>query len=131
MKFKLEKVYYMPKQLEPGVLYYTEEFRTCAHLCACGCGAKVRTPISPVEWTIIESDKGPSLYPSVGNWQLKCRSHYWINAGKVKWASQWTEEEILSGRLAEQSRRMEYYEIRGQENRSFILRFWNWLKTLF
>lgn len=121
----------MPKQLEPGILYYTEEFRTCAHLCACGCGAKVRTPISPVEWTITESDKGPSLYPSVGNWQLKCQSHYWINAGKVKWASQWTEEEILSGRLAEQSRKMDYYEIRGQENRSYVLRFWNWLKTLF
>lgn len=131
MKFKLEKVYYMPKQLEPGILYYTEEFRTCAHLCACGCGVKVRTPISPVEWAITESDKGPSLYPSVGNWQLKCQSHYWINAGKVKWASQWTEEEILSGKLAEQSRRMEYYEIRGQENGSYILRIWNWLKSLF
>lgn len=46
-RFRLERVGYMPKQLEPAVLYISQEFETAAHLCACGCGVKVRTPLGP------------------------------------------------------------------------------------
>ena len=129
MRFKLERVHYMPKQLEAGLLYYTEEFRTCAHLCACGCGSKVRTPISLAEWNITESKKGPTLYPSIGNWQMKCRSHYWIIDGKVKWASQWTEEEILEGRIAENKRREEYYESKSKMKHSGWKKYWIWIRS--
>ena len=129
MRFRLERVHYMPKVLEPGVLYYTEEFRTCAHLCACGCGAKVRTPVSPVEWSVEEGSKGPSLWPSVGNWQQDCRSHYWIRNGSVKWAEDWTEEEILSGRSFEEFRRETFYE--SHRNTTIAARVWNWLKSFF
>lgn len=50
-RLRLERVHYMPKVLEPGVLYVSEEFGAAAHLCACGCGAKIRTPLAPTEWT--------------------------------------------------------------------------------
>src|SRR5690349_358775 len=88
--FKLHRVHYMPKQLEPGILYVAEEFGAVAHLCACGCGAKIRTPLGPTEWALTETTKGPSLWPSVGNWQKPCRSHYIITGGAVEWAGQWT-----------------------------------------
>ena len=39
---KLERVQYIPKQLSPGILYVTERYSVAAHLCACGCGNKVR-----------------------------------------------------------------------------------------
>jgi len=44
-RFQIEHVHSMPKELSPGILYVSEEFRTAAHLCACGCGSKVRTPL--------------------------------------------------------------------------------------
>lgn len=127
MLFRLERVHYMPKVLEPGVLYYTQEFSTCAHLCACGCGVKVRTPISPVEWSVEEGSKGPSLWPSVGNWQQECRSHYWIRNGSVKWAEEWTEEEIQFGRTMENIRRQNFYKTDHSIN--LWNRFRDWIKS--
>jgi len=83
---RLQRVHYMPKELEPGILHVSEEFDVAGHLCACGCGNKVMTPLSPTEWSFHESEKGPSLRPSIGNWQLPCTSHYWVDGGKVEWS---------------------------------------------
>lgn len=66
-KISLLRVEYIPKVLEPGVLYVAEKFDTAAHLCACGCGSKINTPLGPTEWSFKETVKGPSLYPSIGN----------------------------------------------------------------
>src|SRR5882672_12680914 len=95
----------MPKQLEPGILYISKKFGAAAHLCACGCGAKIRTPLGPTEWTLEETDNGPSLKPSVGNWQKGCQSHYWIYRGEVRWGDKWTPEQIEAGRRDEEERR--------------------------
>ena len=91
----------MPKELHAGMLYVSEEFGAAAHLCACGCGAKIRTPLGPTEWSVEETSAGPTLRPSVGNWQQACQSHYWIWRGEVNWATQWTPEQILEGRRDE------------------------------
>ncbi|MEY8142518.1 DUF6527 family protein [Falsihalocynthiibacter sp. CO-5D18] len=120
----------MPKQLERAVLYVSAEFETAAHLCACGCGAKVRTPLGPTEWAIRETEAGPTVRPSIGNWQQECRSHYLITRGSVKWAGRWSEEKVLAGRTAEQNRREVYFEENYPEP-SISGRFWNWLKSLF
>ncbi len=109
-KFELRKVQYMPAKLEPGILYVAEEFGAAAHLCACDCGAIVRTPLDPTEWSLTETEDGPSLYPSIGNWQERCQSHYWIERGKVRWAPKWSAGQIEEGRRREQERRVEYYE---------------------
>lgn len=110
MTFEVERVHFMPMQLEPGILYVSDEFETAAHLCACGCGSKIRTPILPTEWRLEGPDSEPTLRPSVGNWQRPCRSHYLITRGQVEWCSQWTDEKILAGRRAEQIRRERYYD---------------------
>lgn len=109
MRIQLQRVHFMPKVLEPDILYYTEDFGTAAHLCACGCGTKIRTPIGPTEWRIDDGPQGVSLYPSVGNWQQPCRSHYCITDGEILWSGQWTDEQIQAGRKRETSRRVEYY----------------------
>src|SRR4051812_41910897 len=110
MKIELQRVRYMPNELKPGVLYVSEEFSTAAHLCPCGCGSKVRTPLGPTDWVLNETRKGPSLYPSVGNWQQACQSHYWIHDGKIKWAEKWTPLQIAAGRQREDELRQAYYE---------------------
>lgn len=130
MKIELQRVRYMPKGLKPGVLYASEEFGIAIHLCACGCGTKVKTPLGPTEWSLKETRKGPSLYPSIGNWQLPCRSHYWISRGDVVWSGKWTAEEIVAGQLQEEERRRLYYEGSIQDQRSRLQKLWDWLKTL-
>lgn len=74
---------------------------------------------------------GPTLWPSVGNWQYPCRSHYVINEGQVIWAAPWTEEEVLSGRRMEEERRHAYYESRPVKRRNILQRLLDWLKELF
>jgi hypothetical protein len=110
--FALQSVHYMPKVLEAGILYVSEEFHTAAHLCACGCMQKVRTPLGPTEWTVRADVRGPTLRPSVGNWQLPCRSHYLITNGNVQWSDRWTEKQIHAGRQMEHAKRTAYYEAR-------------------
>lgn len=129
-KIKLLKVDYMPAQLQPGILYVAAHFGTAAHLCACGCGTKIRTPLGPTEWVLKETSEGPSLYPSIGNWQIKCQSHYWIRGGGIKWSDKWTAEEIAAGRRRENVRREMYYGL-THEGRCRKPGFWTWFKELF
>lgn len=110
MRFRLERVQHIPQMLEPGVLYVAETFGAAAHLCACGCREKVRTPLTPTEWRLEESPIGPTLQPSIGRFHRPCRSHYWITAGEVQWAPEWTQEQIVAGRRAEDRRRKEYFD---------------------
>src|SRR3989338_787025 len=128
-RFELRKVQYMPTKLEPGILYVAEEVSAAAHLCACGCGTIVRTPLN--RWFLTEAEEGPSLDPSIGNWQEPCQSHYWIERGAVRWAGKWTPEQIAAGRRAEEERLSTYYsEIEGKRANKFS-RVWCWLKDLF
>ena len=100
---KLARVQYIPRTLEPGVLYVSEEFEAAVHLCACGCGLKVSTPLGPTEWRLEETDNGPSLRPSVGNWQFPCQSHYWIDQGNIVWSDKWTPDQVTTGQRAEEN----------------------------
>ncbi len=126
----LQHVEYMPKQLEPGILYVSEQFSTAAHLCACGCGEKIRTPLGPTEWSVVEKAGRPSVWPSVGNWQKACRSHYIIRDGRIVWCNQWSPEQVAAGRFEEQERRKAHYEAMYRPESAWH-RFWQWIKSLF
>jgi Family of unknown function (DUF6527) len=63
-----------------------DPYATVIHLCACGRGIKVVTPTSPPEWHLTWGGDAVSLYPSIGNWQFPCRSHYWIRRNRIIWA---------------------------------------------
>src|SRR5438128_11441089 len=131
MRFRLERVHYMPKLLESGVLYMSDEFGAAAHLCACGCGSKIRTPLGPTEWTLEETDNRPTLHPSIGNWQLPCQSHYLIIRGEVIWAPRWTPEQIAAGRRDEERRAREYYDALERQRGGIVRRLWRWVKHRF
>jgi hypothetical protein len=127
----LERVYYVPKALEPGVLYVSEEFNAAVHLCACGCGSKVSTPLGPTEWAFNETPTGPTLTPSVGNWQLPCKSHYFIRGGKVVWSAPWTPEQVAAGRNSEERRRRAYYDALDRKRGGRLGQLWRWIKSWF
>ncbi|UFH58341.1 DUF6527 family protein [Sulfurovum mangrovi] len=88
----------IPRQIEENVLYISIEFETATHLCACGCKEKVVTPLAPSGWSLIYNGTTVSLNPSIGNWSLKCQSHYFIKKNKIIWASQWNDEQIKATR---------------------------------
>ncbi len=125
----LQRVKYMPRDLAPGILYVSEEFNVAGHLCACGCGSKVMTPLGPVEWKFTEQEGRPSLWPSIGSWQLPCRSHYVIADGRIRWAGQWSDAQILAGRRAEEERLQAHYAALDQES-GFWAALWKLLRWL-
>lgn len=90
-----------PDKLVPGVLYVSLPYSTCAHLCACGCGEEVVTPLSPAQWSLTYNGADITLRPSVGNWSLPCRSHYVIDHGNVRWAQRFPSAAVAQNRAAD------------------------------
>jgi hypothetical protein len=75
----------IPDEMFEQSLYISEKYGTIVHKCLCGCGEKVVTPIDNIidgkdlGWKLIKNDKyRVSLTPSIGNFQLPCKSHYII-----------------------------------------------------
>ena len=104
-----EFVEFVPETLEPATVYISITYKTVAHLCLCGCGSKVITPLSPTGWTLRFNGKTISLHPSIGNWNLPCQSHYWITKNQVEWAERWSKRRIESGFARDQRIKQEYY----------------------
>lgn len=89
-----EFVEFAPPTLEPAVLYISNRFKTALHLCACGCGEKVVTPLSPSKWQLVCDGSTVSLHPSIGNWDYACRSHYFIRRNQIVWSGQMTRADV-------------------------------------
>jgi len=106
---KHEFVEFIPDHLEAGVLYISLKYGTAFHKCCCGCGKDVVTPLSPTDWKLIFDGKAVSLYPSIGNWSFECKSHYWIENGKVEWAELMSDDLIEAGRRHDRLRKERYY----------------------
>lgn len=104
----------IPEELEHGFLYVSIRFRTAHHLCACGCGSRVVTPIKPAKYSLTFDGETVSLWPSVGNWQKPCKSHYVIRDSRVVWYSAWTDRQIARGRARDGADLREYYEARSE-----------------
>jgi hypothetical protein len=88
--YRLQPIYvhYLPEILQEGKLYISKQFSSASHLCACGCGKEVVTPLNPKPtpmWDLIEADGKVSLHPSIGNFNLKCKTHYFIRDNEVIW----------------------------------------------
>jgi len=106
---RAEYVEVMPKILRKGVFYISEKYRTASHLCCCGCGTKVVTPLKPGRWRLQTTDAGITLSPSVGNWSSACQSHYFIENGRVRWAQSFTPQQIARNRTRDEAILEEVY----------------------
>lgn len=106
-----EFVEFVPDELEQGVLYISLTYATAAHRCACGCGSEVVTPFSPTDWAMVFNGESVSLSPSIGNWSFPCRSHYWIERGKVVWAPSMSPAQVAAGRNEDALRKAAYFDV--------------------
>lgn len=122
---QLMHVEFLPSDLEEGILYVSKKYCVAGHLCPCGCRSKIITLLGRNEWKYTEKKGLPTLYPSIGNWQLPCRSHYWIVNGTVDWSNMWSQEKIDAGAKLEVTKRNDYYERleKKQKNISFLSSF--------
>lgn len=85
VKITFEYVEFIPEDRKENVIYISEEYGTTVHNCLCGCGGKTIMPIDNIidghdyGWKLIKESNGKiSFTPSVGNYQLSCKSHYII-----------------------------------------------------
>lgn len=106
-------VEYIPRELEEGVVYVSIPYATAVHRCLCGCGREVVTPISPTDWQVTFDGKTISLHPSIGSWNLPCKSHYWIRNNGVVWAPQWSQVQIDAARASDRTAKEQYFEARA------------------
>ena len=87
--FAVQPVYCveMPKELEPGKIYISNEYSVAIHLCACGCGGKTVTPLKSDEWHLTENDGKVTLRPSIGNWmgEEPYHAHYFVTDNQIQW----------------------------------------------
>lgn len=72
-------------KMRQGVLYISKPYKTTSHLCACGCGNEVVLPFVSHGWTLTERLSGVTMRPSVGSFNLPCKSHYYITDNKIEW----------------------------------------------
>lgn len=76
---------FLPDELDEGVLYVSLRYSIVVHLCACGCRTKVFCALDPSDYKITFDGQSISMWPSIGNWDFHCRSHYIIRRGQVQW----------------------------------------------
>ncbi len=96
----------IPSDIAEGTLYISIPYATAIHLCCCGCGHEVVTPLTPTDWSVSFDGETVSLSPSIGNWSFKCESHYWISHNRVRWAGKWSRREIELGRARDRAAKM-------------------------
>ena len=127
-------VEFIPDKVEEGILYISIEYCTAIHKCVCGCGNEVVTPLSPTDWKLTFNGKAVSLYPSIGNWNFDCQSHYWVKNNHIEFAEPWTKNEVQAGRHDDYESKKEYFEEaeapKNEVASSKELRFSFWKKLL-
>lgn len=99
----------LPNPLEDGTLYVSTKYATAGHRCCCGCGAEVITPFTPTDWKMTFDGETVSLSPSVGNWNLPCRSHYVIERSRVLEAGPWSDEQVSAEWRRDRRAKGSYY----------------------
>lgn len=137
-RLKHRFVKHIPERLEAGILYVSMEYATSTHSCCCGCGEEVVAPFTPTDWKMTFDGETISLRPSIGNWTLKCRSHYVIDRGKVIEAAPWSDEQVEAERRRNRAAKARFYCQPPQAAPSgppalpkappnFLRRIWGWV----
>jgi hypothetical protein len=83
VKYVYQAVDRIPKALQSGVVYHSEEYEIGALLCACGCGHKVSLLV-PDSHQIYSKGGMATVRPSISVCDAPCKSHYVITAGQVE-----------------------------------------------
>jgi hypothetical protein len=96
-RLRSEFVQFISEEFDEGVLYISRRYKTASHLCCCGCGLEIVTPLNSAKWSLSECPGGEvSLSPSIGNWSFLCLSHYWVDKSEIRWAGAMSAAQIAA-----------------------------------
>ncbi len=123
-------VEFIPENIEQGKLYISETYQTAIHRCCCGCGEEVVTPLSPADWQLQKGVNTVSLFPSIGNWNYKCQSHYFINNNKIVWAGKFNQRQIQAVQERDRAVKQRYIEGRNRARSTVLTNAINWLANV-
>ncbi|WP_309546359.1 DUF6527 family protein [Rhizobium rhizogenes] len=127
IQIRPEFVKRIPKEMDDGVIYISEEFGTAAHNCCCGCGTKVVTPLKPGKWELRNDGGFVSLHPSIGNWSSACQSHYVISRNEIRWEGAFSDAQIRANRASDQRVSAAAHAERHAQELGFFGRIWKHL----
>jgi hypothetical protein len=85
MRYELKRVDRIPRELESGIVYHSQEFELGALLCACGCGHRINLLV-PDSHRILDDRGSVTVRPSILVADGPCLAHYFITAGEVEWS---------------------------------------------
>lgn len=132
MSFRYQAVERIPKQLNNGVVYHSEEFEVAALLCACGCGHRVMLLVPDSHQ--VTSDGGlATVRPSIAVCDAPCKSHYVITAGRVAWLPAFSDAIAASVMRSQIARHADLDAKRqswGSRIRAAIARAYNKVKSM-
>lgn len=75
-----------PDKHEFGKIYISDSQKMATHLCACGCGFIVVTPIRKGFWWYMHDAGGKLIMrPSIGCMPMPCGSNYHITHNRIEW----------------------------------------------
>ena len=103
-------VEYIPMEavdLVPGIVYISMKYNTVVHRCPCGCGGLSEFTLDPIRFRIEYDGRSVTFSPSIGNSNLKCRSHYWIRENQIRWCSPMKDWETKKAQSRELARAIE------------------------
>ncbi|WP_157775204.1 DUF6527 family protein [Hartmannibacter diazotrophicus] len=106
MKYRYLLVDRIPRHLEEGVVYHTEEFELAGLLCACGCGHRI-TLLVPDSHQVWDEGGHATIRPSIGVFDAPCKSHYVISAGDVQWLRAFSDAQAANIMRAQIARHIE------------------------
>ena len=124
----------IPDRPDEGILYICEKYHTATHRCCCGCGKEVVTPLLPAAWRLQKKGGKVSLYPSIGNWNFPCRSHYWIVSNRIQWARAMSAGQIQNVEARDRAHLSQYVAASNREralqNDASAWSFWKWVANI-
>ena len=129
---------FIPETIEEDKLYISDVYQTAIHKCCCGCGEEVVTPLSPADWQLKKNMNRVSLRPSIGNWNNRCKSHYFITNNRVIWADKFTQKQIASVQAKDNFDKQKYIANKNkqgsnseQDSDSWFSKLWLVIKSFF
>lgn len=125
VSIKAEYVDLMPSTMKEGIVYISNKYKTAMHLCPCGCGNKVATPLKQGGWEVSVIGGLVSLNPSVSNSSFPCRSHYFISNGSVRWERKLSDSEIESAWSRDHAAREVHFD---RPTESMWQKIWMWIR---
>jgi hypothetical protein len=75
----------------------------------------VVTPFTPTDWRMTFDGETISLRPSIGNWNLSCRSHYVIDRGRIVGAGPWSDAQVAAERTRDKAAKARFYGSQARE----------------